>query len=313
MDTPPPSLPPSTLLWPDLLAGAASSTRRLVAAHSRHFLALSSLLLLPLALLLLALPCPFLPASASSPAAPSVSLWYPPDPPRNPLHIPLPLLALAAALLYLAAFAAAAASAHAGFFGRPVRLLASLRSVPASLLRLVITAIPASPLALLPLLPLPAALGAALPVLGFVLLSPFWSIAGAAAVVESATGLTPLRRSCRLLSGARLAALSSFLVFAAGIGVTLCGFGGVAAKTYDAGAGWTGMAPVVVKAVAGTALLAVMMLYGMVTNVVLYMHCRAMHGELAGEIYNEFANMYVFLPFDDGKDSHVVSVVTMWP
>jgi len=313
MDTPPPSLPPSTLLWPDLLAGAASSTRRLVAAHSRHFLALSSLLLLPLALLLLALPCPFLPASASSPAAPSVSLRSPPDPPRNPLPIPLPLLALAAALLYLAAFAAAAASAHAGFFGRPVRLLASLRSVPASLLRLVLTAIPASPLALLPLLPLPAALGAALPVLGFILLSPFWSLAGAAAVVESATGLTPLRRSCRLLSGARLAALSSFLVFAAGIGVTLWGFGGVAVETYDAGAGWAGMAPVVVKAVAGTALLAVMMLYGMVANVVLYMHCRAMHGELAGEIYNEFANMYVFLPFDDGKDRHVVSVVTMWP
>jgi len=86
-------------------------------------------------------------------------------------------------------------------------------------------------------------------------LSPFWSLAGAAAVVESATGLTPLRRSCRLLSGSRLAGLSLFLVFAAGIGVTLWGFGGVAAETYDAGAGWAGMAPVVVKAVAGTALL----------------------------------------------------------
>ncbi|XP_066340436.1 uncharacterized protein [Miscanthus floridulus] len=171
-------------------------------------------LLLPLALLLLALPCPFLPASASSPAAPSVSLRSPPYLPRNPLPIPLPLLTLAA-------FAAAAASAHAGFFGRPVRLLASLRSVPASLLRLVLTAIPASPLALLPLLPLPTALGAALPVLGFILLSPFWSLAGTAAMVESATGLTPLRRSCRLLSGSRLAGLSLFLVFATGIGVTL--------------------------------------------------------------------------------------------
>ncbi|CAD6267908.1 unnamed protein product [Miscanthus lutarioriparius] len=166
----------------------------------------------------------------------------------------------------------------------------------ASLLRLVLTAIPATPLALLPLLTLPAALGAALPILGFILLSPFWSLIGVATVVKSATGLTPLRRSCRLLSGACLATLSSFLVFAAGIGVTLWGFGGVAAETYDAGARWAGMAPVVVKAVAGTALLAVMMLYGMVANVVLYMHCRAMHGELVGEIYNEFANMYVFLP-----------------
>ncbi|PAN20647.1 hypothetical protein PAHAL_3G322100 [Panicum hallii] len=307
-----PSLPPATLPWPDLLAGAASSARRLVAAHSRHFLALSSLLLLPLALLL-ALPCPFLPASASSPAAPSVSLRAPPDPQRDPLAVPLPAVALAAALLYLAAFAAAAASAHAGFFGRPVRLLASLRSVPASLTRLVVTALPASPLALLPLLPLPAPLRAALPILGAVLLSPFWSLAGAAAVVESTAGFRPLRRSCQLLWGARLAALFAFLIFAAGFGVTLWGFGGVAAETYDAAAGWAAMAPVVVKAVAGTALLAVMMLYGMVANIVLYMHCRALHGELAGEIYNEFADMYVFLPFDDGKDRHVISVVTVWP
>ena len=165
----------------------------------------------------------------------------------------------------------------------------------------------------LPLLPLPAPLRAALPILGAVLLSPFWSLAGAAAVVESTAGFRPLRRSCWLLWGARLAALFAFLIFAAGISVTLLGFGGVAAETYDASAGWAAMAPVVVKAVVGTALLAVMLLYGMVANIVLYMHCRALHGELAGEIYNEFADMYVFLPFDDGKDRHVVSVVTVWP
>ncbi|KAL6642451.1 hypothetical protein ACP70R_020632 [Stipagrostis hirtigluma subsp. patula] len=311
----PPDPSPSALPWPDLLAGAAAATRRLVAAHSRHFLALSSLLLLPLALLLLSLPSPFLPAS-SSPAAPSVSLQSPvqgSNPPLAPLPLPQLALILAAALLYLAAFAAAAASAHAGFFGRPVRLLASLRSVPASLLRLLLTALPACPLLLLPLLPLPPQLSAGLSVLGFVLLAPFWSLAGAAAVVESTAGFSPLRRSCTLLSGARLAALSAFIVFAAGAAVTLWGFGGVAAETYDATAGWAGMAPVVVKAVAGTALLALIMLYGMVANVVLYMHCRALHGELTGEIYNEFADMYVFLPFDEGKDRHVVSVVTVWP
>uniref|UniRef100_A0A0E0BR02 Uncharacterized protein n=1 Tax=Oryza glumipatula TaxID=40148 RepID=A0A0E0BR02_9ORYZ len=316
---PPPSLPPAiplplptwqpdpspaVLPWPDLLAGAAAATRRLIAAHSRHFLALSSLLLLPLSLLLLSLPAPFLP-----PVSPSVSLRSTPPPPQA---LPLPLLA-AAALLYLAAFAAAAASAHAGFFGRPVKLLASLLSVPASLLRLLLTALPAAPLLLLPLLPLPFPLTAALAVLGLLLLVPFWSLAGAAAVVESSAGVSPLRQSCRLLSGARLAALSAFLVFGAGIGVTLWGFGGVAAETYDTSAGWAGMAPVVVKAVVRTAVLVVLMLYGMVTNVVLYMHCRALHGELTGEIYNEFANSYVFLPFDEGKDRHVVSVVTVWP
>ncbi|KAF0888589.1 hypothetical protein E2562_016058 [Oryza meyeriana var. granulata] len=320
---PPPSLPPAsplppppwrpdpspaTLPWPDLLAGAAAATRRLVAAHSRHFLALSSLLLLPLSLLLLSLPTPFLPAV--SPASPSISLRSPRE---SPLRVPLPLLALAAALLYLAAFAAAAASAHTGFFGRPVKLLASFLSVPASLLRLLLTALPATPLLLLPLLPLPIQLSTGLAVLGLLLLVPFWSLAAAAAVVESSAGLSPLRQSCRLLNSARLAALSAFLVFGAGIGVTLWGFGGVASQTYDASAGWAGMAPAVVKAVVGTAVLVLLMLYGMVTNVVLYMHCRALHGELTGEIYNEFANSYVFLPFDEGKDWHIVSVVTVCP
>uniref|UniRef100_A0A0D9XYA0 Uncharacterized protein n=1 Tax=Leersia perrieri TaxID=77586 RepID=A0A0D9XYA0_9ORYZ len=278
---PPPPLPPwrpdpspATLPWPDLLAGAASTTRRLVASHSQ---------------------------------SPSVYLRS-----TIPLaRVPPLALAAAAGVLYLAAFAAAAASAHAGFFGRPVKLLASLASVPASLLRLLLTAIPAAPLLLLPMLPIHLAAG--LSVLGVLLLVPFWSLAGAAAVVESGAGLSPLRQSCRLLSGARLAALFAFLVFGTGIGVTLWGFGGVASENYDAGAGWAGMAPVVVKVVAGTAVLAVLMLYGMVTNVVLYMHCRALHGELTGEIYNEFANSYVFLPFDEGKDRHIVSVVTVWP
>lgn len=223
------------------------------------------------------------------------------------------LLPLVAALLYLAAFAAAAASAHAGFFGRPVKLLASLLSVPASVPRLLLTALPASPLLLIPLLPLPAGLGTAIALLGVSLLAPFWSLAGAAAIVESTAGPSPLRQSCRLLLGARLAALSMFLVFAAGIGLVLWGFSGVAMETYDAATGWAGMAPVVMKAMVGTAVLAAMMLYGMVINVVLYMHCRALHGELTGEIYNEFASSYVYLPFDEGKDRHIVSVLTLWP
>ncbi|CAM0948953.1 unnamed protein product [Alopecurus aequalis] len=322
MDSPPPPpwLPPSRALhlprwsdssssvlpWPDLIVGAAAAARRLVAAHSRHFLALSSLLLLPLSLLLLSLPAPF------PTATPSVSLRSRQDFWNNPLPV-LPLLALLAALLYLAAFAAAAASAHAGFFGRPVKILASLSSVPASLLRILLTALPASPLLLIPILPLPAALTASLALLGVLLLAPFWSLAGAAAVVESTAGPSPLRQSCRLLSGARPAALFAFVVFAAAIGVTLWGFSGVAAETYDAAAGLVGMAPIVVKAMVGTALLAALMLYGMVINLVLYMHCRALRGELTGEIYNEFANSYVFLPFDEGKDRHIVSVVTMWP
>ena len=46
----------------------------------------------------------------------------------------------------------------------------------------------------------------------------------------------------------------------------------------------------------------------MATNTVLYMYCKAIHGELAMEIAEEFAKEYVSLPFDDGKVPHLVSV-----
>ncbi|MBA0648529.1 hypothetical protein Goklo_016229 [Gossypium klotzschianum] len=42
---------------------------------------------------------------------------------------------------------------------------------------------------------------------------------------------------------------------------------------------------------------------------IFYMYSKAIHGELAGEIAEEFAREYVSLPFDDGKVPHVVSVV----
>ncbi|OMO71930.1 hypothetical protein COLO4_27958 [Corchorus olitorius] len=42
---------------------------------------------------------------------------------------------------------------------------------------------------------------------------------------------------------------------------------------------------------------------------VFYMYSKAIHGELAWEIAQEFATEYVSLPFDDGKVPHVVSVV----
>jgi len=40
----------------------------------------------------------------------------------------------------------------------------------------------------------------------------------------------------------------------------------------------------------------------------MYMYCKAVHGELVGEIAEEFAREYVSLPFDDGKVPHLVSV-----
>lgn len=57
----------------------------------------------------------------------------------------------------------------------------------------------------------------------------------------------------------------------------------------------------------GLAVVTLLFLYWMVSAAVMYLYCRAVHGELAEEIAEEFACEYVFLPFD--KVPRVVSVV----
>ncbi|KAJ0096186.1 hypothetical protein Patl1_16769 [Pistacia atlantica] len=49
-------------------------------------------------------------------------------------------------------------------------------------------------------------------------------------------------------------------------------------------------------------------LYNIAANTVLYMYCKAIHGELAMEVAKEFSKEYVSLPFDNGKVSHLVSI-----
>ncbi|KAG1368609.1 hypothetical protein COCNU_14G010770 [Cocos nucifera] len=111
--------------WPDMLAGVILESKRVVAAHSRHFLALTVLFLLPLSCLLIAAPSlpPFSTSSSLSP--------HPLPPPRSLLrlhhhnHLFDPSLAnvalvftcaAAALLLVLSAATAVAGSVHQGFF-----------------------------------------------------------------------------------------------------------------------------------------------------------------------------------------------------
>lgn len=65
----------------------------------------------------------------------------------------------------------------------------------------------------------------------------------------------------------------------------------------------------VVQIVLTSTLLMLLMLYHAAADTVLYMYCKAVHGELAFEIAEEFAWQYVSLPFDEAKVPHVVSVV----
>ncbi|KAG4207972.1 hypothetical protein ERO13_A03G102650v2 [Gossypium hirsutum] len=65
----------------------------------------------------------------------------------------------------------------------------------------------------------------------------------------------------------------------------------------------------VIHIVSTSTLFMLIMLSYFAATTVFYMYSKAIHGELAGEIAEEFAREYVSLPFDDGKVPHVVSVV----
>ncbi|WOK91646.1 hypothetical protein Cni_G00337 [Canna indica] len=323
-----------TSTWPDMLGGIASESKRVVAAHSRHFLALSVLFLLPLSSLLVAAPSFLFSSSTTasvSSSPPSFSLL------RLDLHLPglstpsiVALYFSAAILLFLSAAAAVSGSVHRGFYGRPVKLLASLRSLPAPLAGLVLTLAAALlPLAAIFLLlasllvlsfkaldflhlspsfsPYIYSLFAAVAVISLILLQLHWSLAGVIAILESSWGFAPLQRSAALIKMMRLASLCIHLFFEIAIGLTLwgCSLGKVGKTEGD----WSEVVPVVARTIFALGITTVMFLYWMVTGVVLYMYCKALHGELAREIAEEFAWEYVFLPFDERKVPHVVSVI----
>ncbi|XP_010425120.1 PREDICTED: LOW QUALITY PROTEIN: uncharacterized protein LOC104710247 [Camelina sativa] len=137
-----------------------------------------------------------------------------------------------------------------------------------------------------------------------------WILAWVVVVVESAWGLTPLKRSKSLVKGMKSVSLSIIFFFATTESV-LVWISTVAASAQldddDGGMLWTN-AFFVVQIVITSAVLTLLMLYNLAASTVMYMYCKAVHGELAWKIAEEFAREYVSLPFDDGKVPHLVSV-----
>lgn len=134
-----------------------------------------------------------------------------------------------------------------------------------------------------------------------------WSLGTVVVVVESKWGYEPLRRSRYLLNGMRGIALSMLLFYGLAIGFLVWGCSTSVENAGEA-SGWLSWA-FVVQIVVSSGFMTLLMLHNVASNVVLYMYCRALQGELALEIAEEFAREYVSLPFDYEKVPHVVSVV----
>lgn len=321
------------------LYGVFSETKRIISAHSRHFLALSVLFLLPLSFSLVVYP--FVSPSPPTLSHHHKSVFYysspePEIPPFEKSDLVVPIVyALVVLIFSLCAIASITYSTFHGFYGRPVKFIASIKSVLFSISPLFVTLIVAE--IILGLLVFAfggftvlvyngivllgvdidfqnvyfmgfvIALTAVL--LGFlVYLKVEWYLSSVVVVVESQWGLAPLRRSSYLVKGMRKVAFFMLLLFGILIGLLGMLCSRLVPNVDGISEGWVSWA-FIFQTVVYTASMTILMLYNVAANAVLYMYCKALRGELAFEIAEEFAQEYVSLPFDDGKSLHVVYVV----
>ncbi|GFZ18267.1 hypothetical protein Acr_27g0000060 [Actinidia rufa] len=292
--------------------GVLSETRRITNAHTLHFLALSVLFLLPLSFSLIIYPIlsATLSQSQTTPTAPDLSL--------QTLALPL-AYSLFFYLISLSAAGTITYSTYHGFYGRPVKFAAAVKSLAHTFIPLVVTTIASQFLVVL----VCAAFGGfsvflieGVEILGFeidynsnyylgfciavfvilvlvlVYLQVNWVLASAIVVVESKWGFEPLRRSAYLVKGMRSVSLSLMVLFGSVTGLVLWSYSGT---TRDVGG-------FILLTCGESGFLSSIMLYNVASNTVLYMYCKALHGELDLEIPEEYAS----LPLDDDNLPHVV-------
>ncbi|KAL3731658.1 hypothetical protein ACJRO7_028524 [Eucalyptus globulus] len=345
----PPPPPPPADFWTVL-----SESQRILKAHSRHFLALSVLFLLPLSFCVAAYPTlhRLLLSSFSSSSSSSSDLYHdqallrrspllnqPAEHHQSSVDASSVLVSVGYScfltLLSICATCSITYSVVQGFYGRPVKLPAAIKSIGTSFFPLLATLICTQAITSSILigsgilgfliligaepaigheisysspcfLGLAAAIAVAL-VLVLAYLQVQWGLANVVVVAESSYGFAPLRRSAYLVKGMRGVALSLTLYFGVLSGVFLC-----------IGTLWTSESVIdgnewrrwyfVAKIVSISCFLTALLQLSLAATVVLYMYCKALHGELAIEITEKFAREYISLPFDDEKVPHVVYV-----
>ncbi|XP_022727427.1 uncharacterized protein LOC111283231 [Durio zibethinus] len=333
MATPPP------LPLPVDFCAILSESKRIINAHSRHFLALSVLFLLPLSFSFSAYHAVYQLFSQSSTPTIETHLSFlspfqqqPPILPAKPLIFTL-LYTLFIFIFSLFATGSITYSVFHSFYGRPVKLVYAIKSAFTSFFPLVATCLISELIIsgfLLILGLVLFSLVKATQLLGFqvnfsspyfiflclvfliifscivVYLQVNWAFAYVVVVIESSWGLEPLKRSKNLVKGMKWIAFSMLLFYGFFSGILTW----VSAAGWDEAVAdkWKSWAFVIHIVVTSTFLM-LLILSNLAAITVFYMYSKAIHGELAGEIAEEFAREYVSLPFDDGKVPHVVSVV----
>ncbi|KAL2344593.1 hypothetical protein Fmac_005878 [Flemingia macrophylla] len=213
------------------------------------------------------------------------------------------------------------------FYGQPITLLSSITSISTSFLPLLATTIVSQitfffislfyGLLLLLLISGAMLFGIAVPyssspyIIAFFVSLPLllvmlhlqvkWTLVPVIVAVESRWGLDALRRSARLVKGMKRVALSSILFYGFFEGICvgnffyiMMGYNGVKENWVTVVVRWT-------FTVTQSGLLGIFMLSNIAVTTLLYIYCKANHGEIA----EEFEKDSVSLLLDDGKPSNI--------
>ncbi|GAB4840066.1 hypothetical protein Ancab_020775 [Ancistrocladus abbreviatus] len=325
-------------------SGVISESKRIINAHSRHFLALSVLFLLPLSFSITVFPTLHATFTARQPNRIEtllrlMSTFSNDQDHQQPIISSKTLIfsilfTIFILFLSLSALGSITYSVFHGFYGRPVKLISAFKSLSSSFVLLLATAISAQLVVSLifgvfglfgflgvkgiELIGVqisydsPYFIGFLLiwaAVFGLVLMyfAVNWALVSVIVVLESKWGFEAMARSRNLMEGMRKVGLSLVMFFGVFV-VLLFWISMISDQDSDANDNWWKSWAFIVQIVATSAVLTLLLLHNIAASTVLYMYCKALHGELADEIAKEFAREYVSLPFDDEKVPHVVSV-----
>lgn len=127
-------------------------------------------------------------------------------------------------------------------------------------------------------------------------------------VAESKWGFAPLWRSAKLVKGMRLVSLWLLLFLSVTVVFPLL-LSSAPMVNFSGGFDLWRSGAFILLTVSNSSFVTLFMLVNFSANTVLYMYCKALHGELAFDIAEEFAREYVSLPFDNDKVPHIVTIV----
>ncbi|GFQ02046.1 hypothetical protein PHJA_002348500 [Phtheirospermum japonicum] len=287
-----------------------SKTWRIITAHPRQYSTLSALFLLPISIS--AMLYTFFSQPASLHSHYLQSLFTISTPASNSQLLTTLIYFLSTLLFGLCANPSITYTTFAAFYNKPVELIPSLNSILISFFPLLATLFltqivvgliifGSGVLMLVAYYGLVILLGfhidgrcffviAVIIMMGLIYLQVEWCLSTAVVVLESKWGFAPLKRSSYLVKGTRKVALSMSLLSMTVGGLLSMWYLNVAANRGGASKGWF-----CVEMVVYVVLTTLLSLFAMVANTVLFIYCKASHGETAVVIDEETGVKYVAL------------------